>query len=438
MHDLTNGLKAKLIINKNLDLTVDVFGAKGDGITDDTQAIQKCISFCKTNKTVLQASAGRTYLISSSLDISSLDVNFNHSTIITNDAINIFYIESWEKGHKIEKIIVDCNNVASCGIYIQAAVTSEFCNITVKNFTTKGIVINTGYEMCFNYVFMDNGLGEEALGFDINRADNIFSNIIMRSVTNCFKMTKSGNIFNNIHCWIGENGDFDNSKMFIIDLDSTENSIMFSNIIIDSIRYGFYFANEIKAVLKISQLQTIYSPDYGTSGTVCYAFYYQTDEQIENTSITQAQFRGSSVFVINLCNFNYFTGKLLQADFASNVRKVARKNYEVTVVDSRFTTLTNVISKENNVVNLNLLLSYDAGDFPNNGSIPNLFDFPDSSFIPKDPILTFVPITDSRYNYISIDTGYFYLGNNRNIAVPAGQTGTKYIHINMTYILDNN
>lgn len=89
VHDLENNLKAKLIIEDSIN--VHWFGAKGDGITDDWQAIQNCFLYIKNNLTdienkfLIYFNPSKTYYINKTLAIfSNTDFNLNGSTLLCN------------------------------------------------------------------------------------------------------------------------------------------------------------------------------------------------------------------------------------------------------------------------------------------------------------------------------------------------------------------
>ena len=56
------------------------FGAKGDGKTDDTQAIQEAINYCSINKFTLKFHPG-TYIISDTIEICKLGLG-KHQFVI--------------------------------------------------------------------------------------------------------------------------------------------------------------------------------------------------------------------------------------------------------------------------------------------------------------------------------------------------------------------
>lgn len=85
IHNLENGLKAKLISEDGV-ANVKQFGAKGDGITDDTAAIQKAID----NFKIVIFNGNYSYLISTHLDLHSnlKIIGETGSKIITQNSSN--------------------------------------------------------------------------------------------------------------------------------------------------------------------------------------------------------------------------------------------------------------------------------------------------------------------------------------------------------------
>lgn len=68
VHELNNGLKAQLIMN---ELNIKQFGAKGDGVTDDTSYFKSAINYLKsfsTKSIALNINSGN-YLITSSIEL---------------------------------------------------------------------------------------------------------------------------------------------------------------------------------------------------------------------------------------------------------------------------------------------------------------------------------------------------------------------------------
>ena len=82
IHVLTNGLRAKLL---NTNIYPELFGAKGDGITDDTTAFENAIN--KTGELNLYE---KTYKITSLTITKDLIINGNNATLIDNTEENHF------------------------------------------------------------------------------------------------------------------------------------------------------------------------------------------------------------------------------------------------------------------------------------------------------------------------------------------------------------
>ena len=89
IHELNNGLKASL--NSN-NIYVDMFGAKGDGVTDDSLYIGNAINYINTIKGILHFSK-KTYLVSTSFFVrAGVSIEGNFATITP---LNGSYIENF-------------------------------------------------------------------------------------------------------------------------------------------------------------------------------------------------------------------------------------------------------------------------------------------------------------------------------------------------------
>ena len=67
-----------------LEITPEVFGCVGDGITDDTEGLQKAFDYCKTHNRLLRSQKGKIYAVSKTIMVhtqSDIQVDFGGAII---------------------------------------------------------------------------------------------------------------------------------------------------------------------------------------------------------------------------------------------------------------------------------------------------------------------------------------------------------------------
>ena len=152
--EMTNGLRAKLLI-ENDTVNVKQFGAKGDGVTEDSIAIQNALKFNGNNLSIVKFTEGDTYLVDNNFYIySNTTVDLNNCTLKCVDGapFNTSY-------NRVQFM----NNLAS--------------------------MTSTGYGAIKNFVFKNGTLNGNAGGFafPLFHAQNCtFENI---NFNNCFVST---------------------------------------------------------------------------------------------------------------------------------------------------------------------------------------------------------------------------------------------------------
>lgn len=161
---LNNGNYAN-VCTVNSIITPEIFGAKGDGVTDDSVALQKAFDCIKNNTTtnVFKGTRNKTYGVTTPIKINLSNgenlqglFDFNGATIkalAENMMCVVEYTEydetaGWKHHSKntLTNLTIECNNEkAHTGLYIVNASGALFTNINVYG-ARRGIFLKKGYE----------------------------------------------------------------------------------------------------------------------------------------------------------------------------------------------------------------------------------------------------------------------------------------------------
>ena len=212
-HDLKNNLKAKLIIEDSVN--VKQFGAKGNGIADDTEAIQLAIDLCKD----VCIPAGEFLTSNLTLNKKNSIKGMGKSVSIlksVNTEDPMFLCELNSEGREeitISDISMQGNKVGKDGIKLYRTEGSsndawiDIHNIAIKNFKGDGLYIGGNIREVYVNTVEIAGCDNYGLFLDEGATDNVISNVCSHNNENAgFYVNGANNRFNNCKAfWNGRN-----------------------------------------------------------------------------------------------------------------------------------------------------------------------------------------------------------------------------------------
>ena len=199
-------------------ITPETFGCVGDGVTDDTEALQKAFDFCLANNRQLIAHKGKTYAVSRTIMAhtdSDIQIDFGGAVIKAIKPMeHILDLDNYDIPDKIahssvvNNLVLDCDldcDSMSGGVYCPRASKISFNFLMVRNCELKAFRVVKGYEVFVTNSHIHCTTGPQSYGIYMDTGDCHFDNIvIINAHTAIFQLT-SINFFDKIHSWLSKN-----------------------------------------------------------------------------------------------------------------------------------------------------------------------------------------------------------------------------------------
>ena len=186
---IARGLIEDISIISTGVITPEEYGAKGDGVTDDTTAIQTALNNAANKNCSITFGSGKIYCISSTLSVTKrFPIYGNNAVIIvTSDIDKAILIHTqdsqspWSPGiGLINDLTINCNNKANIGIYCEYSWEYYINNVDIGKAKTRGISLNGGCEWFLNNIRINTVLDTDVgTGIYVATSDSHFANIVV-------------------------------------------------------------------------------------------------------------------------------------------------------------------------------------------------------------------------------------------------------------------
>lgn len=317
-------------------VTPEQFGAVGNGVNDDTEALKAMFSAAQTSGQQVVLKSGCTYLISEELEYTVAKANFNGNwatikvadsvlqTNILNSVIKINILGGKEAKYNMGSfcnLIIDCNlGRATHALHIVNEGKTNYSHIFVKNPAVYGIRSYGGNEASFTYIHgCRSGISEPAVSkvladgqqpsdrklcstmLYLGCADTYASDCVAVDFENGFLTGASDNHFNKCHVWCSSNT---NIMKYATSFVIWGGVATFTQCTVDSTKYGFEFFNNGKALITncVNGYNSAYSKDAQTYGAPYVLYYAPESKSDSNANSNKSTNRGTGTIVTN-CGF---------------------------------------------------------------------------------------------------------------------------------------
>lgn len=284
-------LVAELIFD---EINLNQWGAKGDGVQDDTDFIENAVNYAFENKINVTSSANKTYLLSESINIKNINIDLKNSTLKSNSSISelllidvIDNVNRTDYYGEVKNIIFDCNNVDS-GLRIAMGRKKHVHDCKFINIGNIGLYYQNGYEVHVNDCHFRGTGVSNTIGLKAQGGDSWFSDLVIIDCHNAI-YNNGANFYNTIHAWIATHALAQSAEFMVV----TGNVATYVNQcysdtygITFSIKRGWVIADQVYVYFNPNIYEETFEKPYffyfdGNSSTG----YYEAKNTLTNSEI---------------------------------------------------------------------------------------------------------------------------------------------------------
>ena len=210
---------------KRMGISPEAYGAKGDGTTDDANALLLAFKAAYESGLPVSMDEGKTYITSRDIYIyGRIHIYGNGATIkvkgdLEEEITHILYINDegdstqtppipshpqWPGDKQtmcIENLTLDGNGKATTCLFIGYAKTCYINDVHVCGFTETGIRSQSGFEQFLNNIWIAGENTTGTTGIKMYASDSKFTNIVCKNVATGILNYGAANIFDHLHHW---------------------------------------------------------------------------------------------------------------------------------------------------------------------------------------------------------------------------------------------